>query len=53
MAYVVYYCGEYDLDENGFVVPCCQEFETYEEACEDAAQWERSTRCVASIDFVA
>lgn len=53
MAYVVHYCGEYDLDENGFVVPVTQEFETLEEAREDAAQWERFTRCIASIDYIA
>lgn len=43
MVYIVWYCGEYDEDENGNLFTVSREFQTYEEAKRAADEWEMAT----------
>lgn len=52
MKYIVWFCGEYDLDENGNLYTLHKVFDTYEEACAEADGWMEETRNVATIETV-
>lgn len=49
--FVVYYAGEYDLDDNGNVIAMRTYHTTLEEAQRAADSWERETRCIATITY--
>ena len=49
MKFVVYYNGEYDIDENGNVFTAFSEFEDFEDACNAADQWELDTYNEATV----
>ena len=50
--YVVYFVGEYDLDENGGVIPLIKSYNNKEAAFEAAQDWERSTGYIANIEQI-
>lgn len=51
--YVVTFCGEYDLDDFGNVIPSRKTFNDYDAAVKAAEKWERDTYCIATIEYVA
>lgn len=50
--YAVYFTGEYDLDENGNLIPLIKHYKNKEAAFEAAQEWERNTGCIANIEQV-
>ena len=52
MKYIVWFCGEYDLDANGNLYTVNKAFDTFEEARAEADSWMEETRCVATIEMI-
>ena len=50
--YVVYFTGEYDLDENGGVIPLIKYYNNKEAAFAAAQEWERNTGYIANIEQI-
>ena len=50
--YVVYFTGEYDLDENGGVIPLIKSYKNKEAAFAAAQEWERNTGYIANIEQI-
>lgn len=50
--YAVYFTGEYDLDENGNLIPLIKHYKNKEAAFEAAQEWERNTGYIANIEQV-
>lgn len=50
--YVVYFTGEYDLDENGGVIPLIKHYKNKEAAFAAAQEWERNTGYIANIEQI-
>ena len=50
--YVVYFTGEYDLDENGGVIPLIKSYKNKETAFAAAQEWERNTGYIANIEQI-
>jgi len=49
--WVVYYNGEYDLDDFGNVFTCYGKFNDYDDALKSAADYERATGIATTICF--
>lgn len=49
--YVVWYAGEYDLDDGGNLIALRTYHETFEEAKHAADSWTRETRCIATVTY--
>lgn len=49
--YVVWYVGEYDLDDSGNLIVLRTYHKTFEEAKRAADSWERETRRIAAITY--
>lgn len=47
--FVVYFCGEYEFDENGYNVPKARRYETLEAAQNAANKFYERTRCFATV----
>ena len=47
--YVVYFCGEYEFDENGYNIPKTRRYKTLESAQRAANAYYERTRCFANI----
>lgn len=47
--YVVYFCGEYEFDENGYNIPKARRYKTLEDAKRAANAYYERTRCFANI----
>lgn len=50
--YVVHFTGEYDLDENGGVIPLIKSYKNKEAAFAAAQEWERNTGYIANIEQI-
>lgn len=50
--YVVYFVGEYDLDENGNLIPLIKHYKNKEAAFAAAQEWERNTGNIANIEQI-
>ena len=50
--YVVYFTGEYDLDENGGVIPLIKSYKNKEAAFAAAQEWEQNTGNIANIEQI-
>ena len=50
--YVVYFTGEYVLDENGGVIPLIKSYKNEEAAFAAAQEWERNTGYIANIEQI-
>lgn len=50
--YVVHFTGEYDLDENGGVIPLIKSYNNKEAAFAAAQEWERNTGYIANIEQI-
>lgn len=51
--YIVWYTGEYDLDDFGNVYTCHSFFDDFNAAKEAADQWCKDTMYIATIEYVA
>ena len=47
--FVVYFCGEYEFDENGYNIPKTRRYETLKDAQNAADAYYERTRCLACI----
>lgn len=47
--FVVYFCGEYEFDENGYNIPKARRYKTLEDAQSAANAYYERTRCFANI----
>lgn len=50
--YVVYFVGEYDLDENGYLIPLSKHCKNKEAAFAAAQEWEQNTGYIANIERI-
>lgn len=50
--YVVHFTGEYDLDENGGVIPLIKSYKNKEAAFEAAQEWQENTGYIANIEQI-
>ena len=50
--YAVYFVGEYDLDENGNLIPLIKYYNNKEAAFAAAQEWERNTGYIANIEQI-
>lgn len=50
--YVVYFVGEYDLDENGGVIPLIKHYKNKEAAFAAAQEWQQNTGNIANIEHL-
>ena len=50
--YVVYFTGEYDLDENGGVIPLIKSYKNKEAAFAAAQEWKEKTGYIANIEQI-
>ena len=50
--YVVYFVGEYDLDENGNLIPLIKYYKNEKAAFAAAQEWERNTGNIANIEQI-
>ena len=48
--YIVWFNGEYDIDENGYVFVSHVIVDSYELACEFARDYERATYHIATVE---
>lgn len=50
--YVVYFVGEYDLDENGNLIPLSKCYKNKEAAFAAAQEWKQNTGYIANIEQI-
>lgn len=50
--YAVYFVGEYDLDNNGGVIPLVKYYNNEDAAFAAAQDWERNTGYIANIEHI-
>ena len=50
--YVVYFTGEYDLDENGNLIPLIKHYKNKEAAFAAAQEWQENTGYIANIEQI-
>lgn len=50
--YAVYFVGEYDLDNNGNVIPLVKYYTNGDAAFAAAQDWERNTGYIANIEYI-
>lgn len=50
--YAVYFVGEYDLDENGNLIPLIKYYNNENAAFEAAQEWQENTGCIANIEQI-
>lgn len=49
--FIVYFNGEFDLDEFGNVIVVSAIFDSFSAACEAAAEHERLAHCLATVEL--